>query len=137
MRDKNAPFGVKLKTPPIFWALRTEIFIDPKESRVCLGVRAANSKIHSLRVEWILQIDHTCIVTIVEWNKPLYTPIPVSKYDTKKHLRSHPIRPVDSNIITVTRINRIEYMRLKVTALPDFMIVLLYKSISLVILLPV
>jgi hypothetical protein len=55
-----------------------------------------------------------CVIA-VEWNKPLYTPIPVSKDVTYK--LSNPMIPEYSNIRIATLLNQIINMSLKVTAL--------------------
>ena len=60
-------------------------------------------------------VDQNCVLflcrrteVLLNGNKPLYTPIPVSLYDHNKTRQSHSIRPVGSNILTVTRISNIE-----------------------------
>jgi len=54
-----------------------------------------------------------CVIA-VEWNKPLNTPIPVSRDPIAK--LSYPSIPEYSNIKMATRLNNIDLSRLKVTA---------------------
>ena len=66
-------------------------------------------------------------VIAVEWNKPLYTPNPVFKYDT--YTASHTLKPNNSNNIIVARLKIIDNMRLKVTALFNSIDIVLIISI--------
>jgi hypothetical protein len=68
-------------------------------------------------------------VITVEWNKPLYIPIPVSRHETYK--LSHAIIPEYSNIIIATLLNNFETSRLEVTALTNFKTILLDNSITI------
>jgi hypothetical protein len=65
----------------------------------------------------------------VEWNKPLYTPIPISKDVTYK--LSNPMIPEYSNIRIATLLNQIVNMRLKVTALTNNKKMLLNNSMTM------
>ena len=56
-------------------------------------------------------------VMAVEWNKPLNTPIPVSRDPIAK--LSQASIPEYSNIKMATRLNNIDFSRLKVTGLAN------------------